>query len=73
MPNQVTCLHCYVTITSTHRHDFKACGCKDPELQIMVDGGDAYDRRVFGKKAKWVESDGTKTSYEEIMNRTDRR
>jgi len=39
----------------------------------MVDGGDAYDRRVFGKKAKWVESDGTKTSYEEIMNRTDRR
>jgi hypothetical protein len=57
--NRVTCLNCGVTIVSRHRHDFVRCRCNDDNYAVFVDGGDAYQKRAYGPKARWVESDGT--------------
>lgn len=48
--NAVQCLKCDKVIVSTHRHDFKGCGCG----QIAVDGGNEYTRRV-GKLDGYIE------------------
>jgi hypothetical protein len=54
--NKVTCLTCGATIESTFRHDFRGCKCPaDSETWVAVDGGDAYNRRCFGKAAQWTE------------------
>lgn len=39
--NAVQCLACGKTIESSHRHDYRVCGCDN---QAMVDGGLAYQR-----------------------------
>ena len=41
--NSIRCDSCDEEIESTHRHDFKACGCG----RVMVDGGKAYRRRCW--------------------------
>ena len=54
--NAVTCLHCGRFIASLARHNFQSCSCPE-EKRISVDGGSAYQRRVFGRLAKWQEDD----------------
>lgn len=39
--NRVECLECGKIIESTHRHDYRTCGCSN---QAMVDGGTDYVR-----------------------------
>lgn len=39
--NAVRCLDCDTVIESTHRHDYRTCGCPNG---AMVDGGLAYQR-----------------------------
>lgn len=39
--NAVRCLACGVILESTHRRDYRTCGCPN---QTMVDGGLAYVR-----------------------------
>ena len=41
--NAVQCNRCGEIIESTHRHDFKWCGCGN----VAVDGGLSYLRRAF--------------------------
>lgn len=61
MINAVTCLHCGDFIVSRYRHDFVSCSCPE-ERRISVDGGQAYQRRVFGRDAKWREANGLEVS-----------
>ncbi len=56
--NQLTCLHCGVTIESKSVHDFKWCNCKRECLRVAVDGGSDYQRRCYGIYAWWEEADG---------------
>lgn len=58
--NAVFCTHCHTIIVSAHRHDFQTCRCEDREHAITVDGGEEYDRRVFGPKACWQEQGAEK-------------
>ena len=67
MKNKVTCLTCLTTIESTYRHEFVRCKCKDNDTMICVDGGKDYCRRVWGKKARWEEADGTIHEPEESI------
>jgi len=39
--NKIRCKQCQDVIESTHRHDFKYCGCG----AVFVDGGHEYLRR----------------------------
>lgn len=39
--NAIRCLDCETTIESTHRHDYRTCGCPNG---AMVDGGLDYQR-----------------------------
>ena len=39
--NSVKCLRCSKVLVSTHRHDYKTCGCPN---ETMIDGGLAYNR-----------------------------
>lgn len=40
--NSARCLHCGDEVESTHRHDFRTCGCGE----LSVDGGHDYIRRI---------------------------
>ena len=57
--NALTCLTCGTRLVSRHRHDFQRCSCPDATM-VAVDGGDVYQRRMFGKSASWIEHDGTR-------------
>lgn len=49
MGPKLKCLKCGDIIQSTHRHDFKWCGCG----AVAIDGGDAYTR-VVGNREDWT-------------------
>jgi len=55
--NAVTCLNCGEYIVSRSRWDFVSCSCPEGK-RVSVDGGEDYQRRVYGKLAKWREDDG---------------
>lgn len=40
--NAVRCRKCKKVLESTHRHDYRVCGCP---ADVMVDGGRDYLRR----------------------------
>jgi hypothetical protein len=64
--NAVKCNNCETAIESTHVHDFVMCMCEDEDLQVFVDGGHAYSRMVFGKKASWTDLSETTDDEETI-------
>ena len=42
--NACRCKKCGTYLESTHRHDFRSCGC---EARVCVDGGKDYTRRLW--------------------------
>lgn len=48
--NRVRCNKCNTIVESKHRHDFRWCTCG----HVAVDGGPAYDRRVWNGTIDWV-------------------
>lgn len=50
--NSARCLKCGDEIVSTHRHDFRWCGCGS----IFVDGGTDYIRRGQKPGAVWEDT-----------------
>lgn len=61
--NAVRCRGCDTVIESTHRHDYRTCGCPN---QTMVDGGLAY-RRCGGVDLSLIED---LAEYEEVPDAT---
>lgn len=61
--NSALCLVCNEEIVSTHRHDFKKCSCGN----VGVDGGLAYQRRLFGN-GPWRDT----STWEECSREDDR-
>lgn len=55
--NAVHCNICGITIESIHRHDFVRCRCTTDDTAVWVDGGHAYNRRMFGKDCDYTEID----------------
>lgn len=55
LSNQVLCHNCGEAPWSAHRHDFVQCGCLTSNLQVAVDGGQDYLRRVAGKDANYAD------------------
>jgi hypothetical protein len=49
--SSVRCLACGMTLVSTHRHDFRQCGCPQ---KTFVDGGSAY-LRIGGRDLRMIE------------------
>lgn len=50
-PNRVQCTRCHTILASTSRNDWSTCRCG----RVSIEGGDAFLRRVFGRRADYVE------------------
>lgn len=55
--NAVTCLTCGTRLVSRHVHDYQRCPCP-VETMVAIDGGDAYQRILFGPEASWHNHNG---------------
>lgn len=53
--NKVHCNNCDTTIESRYRHDFRRCSCASDDNAVWVDGGLAYNRRMFGEFCDYEE------------------
>lgn len=55
LSNQVLCHNCGESPWSATVHDFVTCGCLTSDLQVSVDGGQDYCRRLWGVKADFTD------------------
>ena len=68
LKSAIKCTHCGAEVVSTHRHDFATHSCEGMKKgdYIAADGGNAYLRRIYGKREDWEEASETNDNSDSV-------